>query len=297
MNCCPTGCHRRTHRRSPDFGHSQPTSAPLGPHQTRRERSRAPTHDVQHNAHVIKALPDVARVRVAAVAEQGLWRAPCARVGLLVHDVLGDLVPGEVPDLDGVAGPVHGVHTAPDGADLVSVRENCWAQLGLPVSHLLEVIAVRGRVARRRGVVAALDEPDVLLRERPWVSFGLREVLQVIPALGLLLTSVVQFVYCCVPVKSPVLGRVQTSPLHETITTSEKMPTGRGLGDGDLRVCRYDVAVCHIGTLYYVDFSSIRPVWAVQPNCGSTMCQPAAPQPSHRPSRVLKLTRWPCPAD
>lgn len=58
----------------------------------------------------MKADADVTRVRVAAVAKQSLRRAPCARVGLLFHDVLGYVVPGEVPDLDGLASPFRGVN-------------------------------------------------------------------------------------------------------------------------------------------------------------------------------------------
>lgn len=74
------------------------------------QESRALTYDVQHNAHVVEALADVTRVRVATIAKQSLRRTPGAWVGLLVHDVLGNTGPGEVPDLDGRAGPVHSVY-------------------------------------------------------------------------------------------------------------------------------------------------------------------------------------------
>lgn len=39
---------------------------------------------------------------------------------------------------------------------------------------------------------------------------------------------------------------------------------------------RYDVVVCHVGTLYYVNLSSVGPVRAIHPDCGPNICQPAA---------------------
>lgn len=63
----------------------------------------------------------------------------------------------------------------------------------------IEIIAIRGSVAHWRGVVAALNESDVLLRVG-WVSqLRLRKVQRMVLFLWPP-TSYVQFVYCCVPV-------------------------------------------------------------------------------------------------
>lgn len=65
----------------------------------------------------------------------------------------------------------------------------------------IETITERGGVACRRVVVAALDEPDILLQGLR-ISFRSRSGHRDGTAqfLAILLTSYVQFVYCCVPV-------------------------------------------------------------------------------------------------
>lgn len=88
------------------------------------------THNVQDDIHIHKVRVDITR----AGAKQRLRSAPCERSRRLVDDVQRDLAAAKVPDLDGVVGPLHGVHSAADG---------------------VEVVAVRGRVGGRRRVVAA----------------------------------------------------------------------------------------------------------------------------------------------
>lgn len=53
---------------------------------------------------------------------------------------------------------------------------------------------------------------------------------------------------------------------------------------------RYQVAVYHVGTLYYVDFSSVGPVRAVQPDCspGIVSTSSSAAVPTATP-KVLHL--------
>lgn len=65
----------------------------------------------------------------------------------------------------------------------------------------IETITERGAVACRRIIVAALDEPDILLQTLR-ISFRSRSVYRdgTTPFLAILLTSYVQFAYCCVPV-------------------------------------------------------------------------------------------------
>lgn len=52
---------------------------------------------------------------------------------------------------------------------------------------------------------------------------------------------------------------------------------------------RYQVAVYHVGTLYYVDFSSVGPVWAIQPDCSSEHVSTSSWAVSQSPRKVLHL--------
>lgn len=77
------------------------------------------------------------------------------------------------------------------------------------------------------------------------------------------------------------MGSVQISPLHGRSRRSEKLSAphrswergtrATGIWEGCLRVAGYQVAVCHVNALYYVDFSSLGPVRAIHPDCNSGM--------------------------
>lgn len=113
-----------------------------------------------------------------------------------------------------------------------------------------------------------------------------------------LLTSVVQFVYCCVPVKSPVLGRVQTSPLHERPRCQRTCPLGGVSGTGA------ETYVCADMMLRYAMLAPS--IMSISPPSGQfgpysqTADQGFVNQrPSAIPSSVpnIALTCRPCPAD